>query len=198
MYNKIRKKEMKNFRINLRNVAAIVACLAVMTACGGGSSNKNAAQSGDSGTAEAVAPKGGSEITEVNTENWQSYIKANFGIDVAVPDGWTLKKASGKKISDRVFSAEIRFTKTADNATPALTVGQTIFDASKAIAENGNYQSVYDTNTNEVKVIKFESFDKVEKTVDIWLWRYYVESIGVLEIGFGTDNSEIAVSFDIK
>jgi hypothetical protein len=29
MYNKIRKREMKNFRINLRNVAAIVACLAV-------------------------------------------------------------------------------------------------------------------------------------------------------------------------
>jgi hypothetical protein len=52
------KREMKSFRISLRNVA-IVACLAVMTACNSGGSKQNAAQSGDSEKTAVTTVKSG-------------------------------------------------------------------------------------------------------------------------------------------
>jgi hypothetical protein len=43
VYNINRKRKMKSFRIKMRKVATIVACLAVtmMTACGGGSNKQS-------------------------------------------------------------------------------------------------------------------------------------------------------------
>jgi hypothetical protein len=121
--------------IFLRNVA-IVACLAVMTACGGGS-KQNAAQQGDSeNTTEAAKPKGGTSLKELNDNNWQAVIKANFGVDIQIPAGWSFKEVySPNKVNNLKL-----FLNIGEGATGEAEAKR-IFETTKALSPQGNYKA---------------------------------------------------------
>ncbi|MDR1861036.1 MAG: hypothetical protein LBR06_08985 [Bacteroidales bacterium] len=124
------------FSIFLRNVA-IVACLAVMTACGGGSSNKNAAQTSDSKkTTEAATTKGGTSLKDLNDNNWQAVIKANFGIDIKIPVGWTFKEVySPNKVNNLKLLLNI------GEGTSGEAEAKSIFEMTKALSPQGAYKA---------------------------------------------------------
>jgi hypothetical protein len=130
-------KKMTKVNLNLRKVATAFACLAVMTACNSGGSKQNAAQSGDSKKTEAAAPaKSASlEVKNTNTSNWQAVIKATReGIDIPLPDGWTVTKAREGIASDVAVDFTVGGTTTAEQ------YGQMLFDITKAASQNGNHQ----------------------------------------------------------
>jgi hypothetical protein len=148
MYNKkIKTSKMKNFRINLRNVAIIFACLAVMTACNSGN-KQNAAQQSDSEKTEAVTTtKSNSlEVKDINTGNWQSVVKAKReGLEIPLPEGWTVESAKPETRS----SSRIIITFNIGGSTTAEQFGQMLLDATKAIAKNGNHKTNVTANGAE-------------------------------------------------
>ncbi|GHV52737.1 hypothetical protein FACS1894181_16080 [Bacteroidia bacterium] len=70
-----------------------------MTACNSGNQKDGAAQSIDSEkTGVTTAKSGGrdvaTQVKSINTSNWQTVVKAVFGIDVSLPNGWTVNDAT--------------------------------------------------------------------------------------------------------
>ena len=67
-----------------------IVSLVIMTACGGGNKNNNAAD----GKAEVTTKK--VEIKNVNAENWVDVIASNFGLAVSLPESWGVKSAKSQ------------------------------------------------------------------------------------------------------
>jgi hypothetical protein len=127
----------KSIRMNLRNVAAIVACLAVMTACGGG----NKKQSGDTSEAktETKIPKG---KLEVAVEVPPILTQYNLTADALKPAGAvSVEVAYGKK-EDVYFLL-------AKGTEPNLKADFTrMLDAIKAAADDGK---IYNYLTDDME-----------------------------------------------
>lgn len=122
-----------NFKIS---VIALAIGMFVLTSCGGGS-KQNAAQQSDSEKTETAAPaKSASlKVKDTNTSNWQAVIKATReGIDIPLPDGWTVTKA-GEGIA-----RDVAVDFTVSGTTTAEQYGQMLFDITKAASQNGNHK----------------------------------------------------------
>ena len=84
----------------MKKIAAFLLAMMMvlsLTACGeneknpsgstqqsGGTNNKNGESNGNNGVA----------IKDVSTDNWAQVLKENFGIEITLPDGWTVKEVS--------------------------------------------------------------------------------------------------------
>jgi hypothetical protein len=151
----------------LRNVVIVFACLAVivMTACSGGGSKQNAAQSGDSEKTAVTTAKSGSsdvaaQIKSINTNNWQSVVKAVFGIDVVLPDGWTVISAqSNNDISDVYLKFQ------PDDKSEFADFGAKIFDLTKAVSKKQMQKSRGNTTVN--------SFEDTKSDSEMVSWKYF-------------------------
>jgi hypothetical protein len=129
----LKKMTKANFKIS---VIALAIGMFVLTSCGGGS-KQNAAQQSDSEKTETAAPaKSASlKVKDTNTSNWQAVIKATReGIDIPLPDGWTVTKA-GEGIA-----RDVAVDFTVSGTTTAEQYGQMLFDITKAASQNGNHK----------------------------------------------------------
>lgn len=146
----------------LRNAAIVFACLAVtmMTACGGGSSNKSTAQSGDS---EKTAAKSGvdrkTQVKSINASNWQAVVKSVWDIDVPVPDGWTVNDA----MSLPGINVLIKFTP--GDKSEFASFGTTVFGLTKAVSKKQ-----MEANTGNTAV---NSLDDAKEGSSVAAWTYF-------------------------
>jgi hypothetical protein len=127
-------KKMKsvNFKIS---VMAFAIGMFALTSCGGGS-KQNAAQTGGEVKTEAAKPKGGTSLKEVNDNNWQAVIKANFGVDIQIPAGWSFKEVySPNKVNNLKLFLNI------GEGTTGEAEAKRIFEATKALSPQGNYKA---------------------------------------------------------
>ena len=127
----------------MRRRGAMVLCLAATTifatSCGGNASKKKAA---DGATETATETKTTTPATELrvrdtNADNWQAVIKATReGIDIPMPDGWTVMKAQ------EGISSDVAVTFTVGGSTTAAQYGEMLFNTTKAASQNGNRKVV--------------------------------------------------------
>ncbi|MHB1315517.1 MAG: M56 family metallopeptidase [Christensenellales bacterium] len=79
----------------------------------------------------------GETVASMDTSNWQSVVKSKFGIDISLPDGWTIIGASNPSFTDPPFTFT-RLTFTTGGSMTAGEFGAMIFDATKAVSTKGN------------------------------------------------------------
>ncbi|MDR1154438.1 MAG: hypothetical protein LBL04_06980 [Bacteroidales bacterium] len=117
-------------------MATMFACLAVMTACsGGGNKQQNQAATSESTEQAAPAQSADLKVKDTNTSNWQAVIKATReGIDIPLPDGWTVTKAR------EGIARDVAVDFTVGGTTTAERYGQMLFDITKAASQNGNHK----------------------------------------------------------
>jgi hypothetical protein len=139
----------------MRIAAISFACLATMMASCGGGKPKNAEQIIEAAISESA------KQTEVTESNWQSQIKKQFAVDIAVPAGWTFNKVLSYPSMGILMVA---FTQTDDNAASGLEVLKTVFDATKAASSEGCYLINTDSETHALFIDKqYETADDVCK-----------------------------------
>jgi len=136
---------------NMRNAVKTVAVLAVTVmfavSCGGNASKKQAADgSTETAQTETKAPKGGAvALKDVSATNWQATVKSNFGLDMPVPDGWTLKKVESPN-----GRTNLKLFLNIGGATTGAAYGRQLFEATKALSSHGNYKGVPDWENDKV------------------------------------------------
>jgi beta-lactamase regulating signal transducer with metallopeptidase domain len=74
-------------------------------------------------------------VAAIDTSNWQSVVKSKFGIDISLPDGWTITGASNPSFTDPLFT---RLSFEMGGSMTAEEFGTLVFDAIKAVSINGN------------------------------------------------------------
>jgi hypothetical protein len=114
---------------------ATLAIGLVMVSCGGGNSNKQSGSATATKT-EMQAATSGTTLKELNDNNWQSVVKANFGLDLQIPAGWSFKSVISL---NRVNNLELMLT-TGEGTTGADECKR-LFEATKALSQHGNYKN---------------------------------------------------------
>ena len=112
---------------------ALLAIL-VMVSCGGGSSKQQSGNASETKTEQAATS--GTTLKELNDNNWQSVIKANFGLDIAIPAGWSFQSV---KSLNRVNNLELVLT--TGGGTTGKEECRRLFEATKALSPQGNYKN---------------------------------------------------------
>ena len=120
-------------RVNLKNsvMIAIFAIGMVMVSCGGGNS-----KGGNSETKTEQAVNSGAELENVGASNWQAVVKENFGLDLAVPAGWTFKSVnSPNRVNNLILEMTI------GKGTTGKDECKRLFEATKSLSPHGNYKN---------------------------------------------------------
>jgi hypothetical protein len=136
-------------RINIKNsVIAMAIAVALFAVSCGGSGGKKPQQSATTETkTEQAAPAkgGGTELKNVDEKNWQAVVKANFGVDVAVPAGWTFKSVKSPNGVNNLIIAM-----TIGEGTTGEAEGKRLFAATKAVSKYGNFKGQVDWEAETV------------------------------------------------
>jgi hypothetical protein len=61
-----------------------------LVSCGGGNGNKQSGSATATKTGTQAATSG-TTLKELNDNNWPSVVKANFGLDLQIPAGWSFQ-----------------------------------------------------------------------------------------------------------
>ncbi|MDR0839193.1 MAG: hypothetical protein LBN99_06070 [Oscillospiraceae bacterium] len=127
----------------ISSVLALVLALS-LAACGGnsntgGSSTTPPASSATTPPPADNTPSGGNETTapsnnENTADDWQAWLKEAKGIDLVLPDGYTVRTADVRS------SYELVFDLTVGGSITSIDFGQQLMDLTAAAASNGNHQ----------------------------------------------------------
>jgi hypothetical protein len=169
----------------------------VMVSCGGGGNNNNAA------TMVEQQQEASAKQTEITADNWQREIKKRFGIDLAVPQGWSFADVRVYFSGETVL---VIFNRENDNAEKPQDIASKIFDASKAISSDGNFS--VDVNSETYKVSKgkvYEAFrDSQVGNVDFFgeeyinaFWYYKKDGVKLISLDCDKGN-KFVVKFEIS
>jgi hypothetical protein len=120
-------------KVNIKKSVMIVLAIGMFAvlcnSCGG-------KQQGETTKAETAKPEGGTSLKELNDNNWQAVIKANFGIDIQIPAGWSFKEVySPNKVNNLKLLLNI------GEGTTGEVEAKRIFDTTKALSPQGNYKA---------------------------------------------------------
>lgn len=91
--------------------------------------------------AQSNAPKTqtasvGTTLKDLNDNNWQTVVKENFGITLAVPAGWTfISVNSPNGVNNLILKMTI------GEGTTGEAEGKRLFAATKALSPHGNYKN---------------------------------------------------------
>jgi hypothetical protein len=125
-----------NFKIS---VVAMAIGMFALTSCGGGGSKKQSGSATSETKTEQAAPSKGTTLKELNDNNWQAVVKANFGLDLAVPAGGEFKKVeSPNGVNNLILTMTIGEKGVTGEAEAE---GKRLFEATKAISKHGNYKN---------------------------------------------------------
>ena len=76
-------------RVNIKNIVIALAIGLVMASCGSRGSNQSGTATTETKTQTASA---GTTLEDLNDNNWKAVVKANFGLDLTVPAGWSFNR----------------------------------------------------------------------------------------------------------
>jgi hypothetical protein len=189
--------------IFLRKVATIVACLAVMmmTACGGGNSNKQGdVKKTDVEAAQELITK--SEVKEVTEANYQSYIKDGYGVNAAAPAGWKFYRVHAYGFSTDNENVTVTY-QTGDGAAKVADIAKALFEQTKALG--GNFAIEVDNNSTKPKKGKsYTSFDELftpnglyDGVTSIDEFWYYNGKNGIIQsVSVSADKGVVNIKFE--
>ena len=182
----------------MKKTVLTLMCIAVVmmtTACGGGNSEKKKAENASETTTKTGTASTELKVKDTNTSNWQAVIKATReGIDIPLPDGWTVTKA-GEGIS-----RDVAVIFNVGGATTGEQYGQILFDITKATSQNGNHKvEITERGVAEGAAVATlaETAIIVGQTAYNWC---FTESTGYkytrqIHYSYSTDGKQASISF---
>jgi hypothetical protein len=175
----------------------------VMISCGGGSGKKDGKIDAEAIVKQQI--KEAATQTEITEANWQNVIKKRFGVELAVPQGWTFTDVKSYFDGKTVI---VNFKQEGDNAALPRDIAQTIFAAVKDISTEGNFNvdvkiNAEGTSGTTSKGTVYESYEQCDPTNKFLgeqyingFW-YYVKD-GVKVVTLGSDKGVFVVKFEIS
>ena len=137
--------------------ALLLAMMMVLSlaACGGndtpdpsGGTSQQEQPSNTSGSGNEQSGNDSVAIEDISSDNWAQVLKENFGIEIALPDGWTVKEVS----SPNGYSNVKLFFNVGGSDTYD-TFGKTLFAACKTASTKGDMDKETFTDSVSVKGI---------------------------------------------
>ncbi len=108
--------------IALMMVFALVACDNNGDTPGGNTDNPGTSQGGENNNGGEENNGSGTEIKDITADNWAEVVSENFGLDLTLPDGWSVKEVSSPNGTSNVKL----FFNVGGDAT-YTTFGETLF-----------------------------------------------------------------------
>jgi hypothetical protein len=110
----------------------LVMALSLLTACGGKDNTGTGSTGGNNTT--PPASQGENSDGENTADDWQAWLKEAKGINLVLPDGYTVRTADVRSSYEMVFDL------TVGGSTTSIDFGQQLMDLTAAAASNGNHQ----------------------------------------------------------
>jgi ABC-type Fe3+-hydroxamate transport system substrate-binding protein len=125
------------------------------------------------------------DIKDVTVDNYQMIIKDYFGIDITLPEGWSVKSATSLNGKSDV-TMEFTISETED----WLVFSETIFNQSNTVSTNG-IKDIFDD-------IDFTTFEETRNSTGFPTWKYfYGSSNSSVQVMISeVDNTTISLSID--
>lgn len=142
--------------------------------------NPSQTQSGDNN-----GNKSGTEIKDINTENWEEVVKNNFNLDLSLPDGWSVASAVSP---NQVNNTSIFFVP--GGSTTYEDFGNTLFEqiqtnftnSVKSILDSSvDYSSFEDANVYGAGSVGISAKDTSGRTITV----RYVDNESTIELAIG-------------
>jgi hypothetical protein len=141
-------------KVNFKNSVIALAIGLVTVSCGGGNTNKQ------NGTATETKPETKTEQAASNNEtrDWQGIIKKNWGADIVMPNGWTTEKVNLDEANGKVYHVEVELN--VGGTASAMDFLNTVFEATKAVAANGNHEVGVNAQTySSIEGVTYDTAD---------------------------------------
>jgi len=187
----------KNVGANLcvRQMLIALAIGMVMVSCGGNGNKGGEAKNSD---AKTEVKDGKTTLKDLNDNNWQAVIKANFGLDIAVPAGGEFKRV---KSLNGVNNLELIMTIGAEGVTGEAE-GKRLFEATKALSPHGNYKNNPNWEAETVSagdaINDFSELGGVYPDGDVIInWAYTFDSKMIM-VNYYTRGNQAQYSFTIN
>lgn len=179
-----------NFKINV--IALAIGVFAV--SCGGGNSKKQGSTAETPASKEQTAPaKGGDKIADIADGNWQKVIKVNFGVDIPLPAGWSLKEVYSPNKENNV---KLFLTISGDETGESF--GKKFFEATKTLSPHGNYKGEIDWETNKISkgeaLTGFSYSGNSENIIATWSYSFNSHSVHINYYTMGNKEAEFTFS----
>ncbi len=180
-------------------IALLATATIFVGSCGGNAGKKKTADGAtETEQTETKAPKGGAvALKDVSESNWQAAVKSNFGLDVPVPDGWSLKsvESPNKRTNLKLFL-------NIGGATTGEAMGRQLFEATEALSSHGNYTGVPDWDNDRVvagaAVNDISEVDKSSGPNVIAQWCFTTGSKSVMVSYYSTGGNVAEYTFTIN
>ena len=188
----------------MRVVMMATAIGAVMVSCGGGGNQQSAGKKTDVEAAQELVAK--AEDKSVTADNWQAFVKKEFGVDIAVPDGWKFNQVNALNFSETIITILIRFEKAGENAAKVSETARSLFDRTKALSSDGIFLIDVDVNGGGMKKGEtFATFDDRFKpsmmydgVSDIETYWYYKTSDGIKLVDVSAEKGRMTVKVEFN
>lgn len=192
--------------IKSTTVIALLATVAMFAiSCGGGGNKKQT----DDASGKKTDVEAAKELTakaedkSVTVDNWQSFVKKEYGIDAAVPAGWKVGNVNALNFSAEDEIVMIRFEKSGDNASKVADAAKTLFDKTKTLSSEGNLMIDVDVNSGAMKKGKtYTAFEDLFKPTmmydgvsDIEILWYYKDNNGIRSVDVSAEKGRMTVKF---
>ncbi|MCL2097862.1 MAG: hypothetical protein FWH23_03780 [Bacteroidales bacterium] len=184
------------FKINL-----IVLAIGLMSVSCGGGGGKNPEKI----DAEALVKEqmdASAKQSEITAANWQSEVKKRFGIALDLPQGWSFSDVRMYFSGDIVI---VIFNQDNDDATKPNIIAESIFNATKAISTEGNFNVDIDSENYKVsKGTVYENFEESNMGIKMLgedyinaFWYYKKDGIKVVSLDHDS-KGKFVVKFEIS
>ena len=122
-------------RVNFKNsVIALAIGLSVVSCGGRGGNQQSGAATSEMQTEQAKSV--GETLEDLNDNNWKAVVKANFGLDLTVPVGWTFKSVSSpNRVNNLILELTI------GEGTTGIDECKRLFEVTKSLSPHGNYKN---------------------------------------------------------
>jgi hypothetical protein len=161
-----------------------------MVSCGGNGKKQNAEITQQTTSAKSSS----TAIKDVDNSNWQAVIKANFGVDIVLPAGWSLKEV--KSLND---VTNIKLYLNIGAGATGIEVGKSLFEATKALSPHGNYKGKPDWDNNTVAagdvIDDFSKANAGSETDIIASWNFTFNS-RMVQLNYYTSGNEAEYTFN--
>ncbi|MCL2041079.1 MAG: hypothetical protein FWG84_03445 [Bacteroidales bacterium] len=182
----------------------------VMSSCGGGNKNNLPTTADGKIDADALIEQQMQESatqTDITAANWQSEVKKRFGIDLAVPQGWSFSDVRTYWSGETVI---VIFDRGDDNPTKPSEISTTIFNATQAISSEGNFNvdvTINDAGTSgsTSKGKVYDNFKETQLGGSFFgeeyinaFWYYKKDGVKVVSLDCDTNGEKFVVKFEMS
>ena len=184
---------------NFKNSVIALAIGLVMVSCGNsGNSNKQSGSATPEAKTQQATPAKGTTLKEVDESNWQAVVKANFGLDLAVPAGGELKSV---KSLNGVNNLEIIMT-IGEAGVTGEAEGRRLFEATKKLSPHGNYKNNPNWENETVSagdaIADFSDLGGVYRDGDVITYWAYTFDSKMIMINYYRRSNQAQYSFTIN